>query len=362
MQIYIQKIYEKILNHFASPSFGHEGLSKGGRYIVRSVLNALSGFSLAFFLFGCLKANKSPFDVRGPDGLIRALIAGIRLPAPQVQVPVPPVIKYSGSFYSFAQGIAISRMVPSLTGTGVSCTVSPDLPTGLTLDSSTCIISGSPWEVSSLANYTVTVSNSSGSTSFGLTISVYNGCTGSSLTVPWGTFTDCLNGTVQFIGKSGTFGAHTYSPQLLYFAKCSYGQTWNSGTNNCTGGINVMFCSTSDNSCNGNDPNLAVSSGPLFDACNSYSMAGKSWRVPSVYELKFLDKCNDDTMPNNGTMCSSWSNTVINALFPGTGTLYWTSTTNTSNTGTAIFIYFADSNVGSMWKNTAYSVRCISAP
>ncbi|MGI4021240.1 MAG: MBG domain-containing protein [Janthinobacterium lividum] len=72
----------------------------------------------------------------------------------------------------FYQGSAINNLIPSVTGTVSSYSVSSSLPAGLYLNSGTGVISGTPTSVSSQSTYTVTASNSSGSTSFGIVITV----------------------------------------------------------------------------------------------------------------------------------------------------------------------------------------------
>ncbi len=55
-----------------------------------------------------------------------------------------PVLTYPLSSYSWLRGSPISTVTPTLTGSGISCTVSPALPSGLSLNSSTCAITGTP--------------------------------------------------------------------------------------------------------------------------------------------------------------------------------------------------------------------------
>src|SRR5206468_9292821 len=69
-------------------------------------------------------------------------------------------------------GTAISPDVPAVTGAVDSYTVNPALPLGLSISSSTGVISGTPMAASASASYRVTASNSSGSSIFTLTISV----------------------------------------------------------------------------------------------------------------------------------------------------------------------------------------------
>ena len=57
-------------------------------------------------------------------------------------------------------------------GTVTSWSVSPSLPTGLTLDSSTGEITGTPTDITPSATYTVTASNSGGSTTVDITIEI----------------------------------------------------------------------------------------------------------------------------------------------------------------------------------------------
>ena len=67
---------------------------------------------------------------------------------------------------------AITPLKPTVTGTVTGYQVSPSLPQGLSLDTSTGVISGAPSVVSSTTTYTVTASNSAGSTSAALSITV----------------------------------------------------------------------------------------------------------------------------------------------------------------------------------------------
>jgi Putative Ig domain len=61
---------------------------------------------------------------------------------------------------------------PSVTGTVTSYSISPALPAGLQLNAATGVISGTPTELSLATNYTITATNSSGSTTFVVSIAV----------------------------------------------------------------------------------------------------------------------------------------------------------------------------------------------
>lgn len=85
----------------------------------------------------------------------------------------PPVISYSPSTNNYTVGVTISSLTPNNTGgSPTGYTISPSLPSGLTFNTSTGVISGTPAVVSTSTLYTVTASNSGGSGSVGVTISV----------------------------------------------------------------------------------------------------------------------------------------------------------------------------------------------
>jgi hypothetical protein len=72
----------------------------------------------------------------------------------------------------FTVGSAIASLNPAISGTVTGYSISPALPAGLSLDTSTGVISGTPTAVTSTATYTVTAANSGGNTSFGIVITV----------------------------------------------------------------------------------------------------------------------------------------------------------------------------------------------
>lgn len=64
---------------------------------------------------------------------------------------------------------------PTVNGTVSAYSVSPPLPAGLTLDSSTGAIQGTPTSLSALSGYVITASNSSGTANFTLPLGVFPG-------------------------------------------------------------------------------------------------------------------------------------------------------------------------------------------
>jgi hypothetical protein len=91
-----------------------------------------------------------------------------------VSANAPANLVYAGSPFSFSQNIAITNETPTITGTPSSCSSSPTLPAGLILSSS-CVLSGTPTTIQSTTTYTITASNSFGSTSATISIAINSG-------------------------------------------------------------------------------------------------------------------------------------------------------------------------------------------
>ena len=92
----------------------------------------------------------------------------------EIDETVPP----AGLFYFatpevYTVGVAITDKEPSLTGSAVdSYSITPSLPAGLSLDTATGVISGMPTELSVATDYTVTATNTGGSTTVTLRITI----------------------------------------------------------------------------------------------------------------------------------------------------------------------------------------------
>ncbi len=86
------------------------------------------------------------------------------------------VVAPSGLSYisprSYVIGSAISTLTPTVTGVVVSYAVSPSLPAGLVLDTTTGFIIGTPTAVTPEATYIITATNAGGSVIFGLVLKV----------------------------------------------------------------------------------------------------------------------------------------------------------------------------------------------
>lgn len=86
---------------------------------------------------------------------------------------VPPTaLTYSGNSFLMALNVAAPTITPTVTGTVTNCTSSPILPAGLTLNATTCTITGQPGAVQSATNHSITASNAAGSTTATISITV----------------------------------------------------------------------------------------------------------------------------------------------------------------------------------------------
>jgi hypothetical protein len=100
-----------------------------------------------------------------------------------VQKPVS--LSYAASPYSIGTGLLMTSITPTLVLGGASnndplsnCSASPTLPTGLSINTSTCVISGTPGSASSSTKYTITASNDAGSVSDTIYLEVVSAPTG----------------------------------------------------------------------------------------------------------------------------------------------------------------------------------------
>ncbi|HXC96858.1 MAG TPA: putative Ig domain-containing protein [Edaphobacter sp.] len=102
--------------------------------------------------------------------------AGSTTATVQITVAAPVVapsnLVYPQTSISATTTVAITTDTPTVTGTAPTFTIAPALPAGLAISSTTGAISGTPTAVSTQTNYTVTATNSAGSTTATITITV----------------------------------------------------------------------------------------------------------------------------------------------------------------------------------------------
>ena len=84
----------------------------------------------------------------------------------------PSSLSYSPPSINGTPGMAIASLTPTATGSGITYTINPDLPAGLSINPTTGVIGGTPLVPAESAIYTVTASNAGGSTTTTLTIAI----------------------------------------------------------------------------------------------------------------------------------------------------------------------------------------------
>jgi len=83
----------------------------------------------------------------------------------------PPVITYTGSTYALPLGVPVSLFPINTGGQVTTWSITPTLPTGLSFSASTGAITGTPTVVSGVQTYTITATNSGGTSTPALALS-----------------------------------------------------------------------------------------------------------------------------------------------------------------------------------------------
>lgn len=114
----------------------------------------------------------------------------------------------------YINGITITNLIPSVTGSVTSYTITPSLPTGLTINTSNGTISGTPTVNSPATNYTVTASNSGGSVTTVVNISVVDPAPSNLTYNSPNVYTTGVTITDLTPSITGTVTSYTISPAL----------------------------------------------------------------------------------------------------------------------------------------------------
>ncbi|EKQ36575.1 PF07603 family protein [Leptospira interrogans str. 2003000735] len=270
--------------------------------------------------------------------------------------PAPPTgLAYTPSALVFYKGVA-GAATPTVTGTVTSCNPNVALPGGLTLNATTCAISGTPTVFQASANYTITASNSSGNTNTTISIMIFG-------TPPMKTMqTNCWDATgtidatcvtASSAGQDGklqkgtnpSFTNQTVNTTEYITIDNNTGLVWKT----CHEGRSGATCTTGSD----NLFNLATA----ITACNNLN-AGTgyanrtNWRVPIISELETL--ANFDATANPRT---------FTAVFPGTlsNRYYWSSTPYLPTAGYTLVLNFGDAGTNATQTNIAGTyLRCVS--
>jgi Putative Ig domain len=149
--------------------------SHGGAIVSYSISSALPAGLSFNTTTGAISGTPTALSVNTPYLITATNSGGSTTETIDVAVDnvAPSKLAYTSPSLSLNVGTAMTNDVPSSSGGAVvSYSASPALPSGLTLNASTGVISGTPSTPSSQTNYSITAKNTGGSTSAALSITV----------------------------------------------------------------------------------------------------------------------------------------------------------------------------------------------
>ncbi|MFA4794894.1 putative Ig domain-containing protein [Leptospira kirschneri] len=275
-----------------------------------------------------------------------------------VNLAPPSGLAYTPTALVLYKGVA-GTATPTVTGTVTGCSPNIALPAGLTLNATTCAISGTPTVFQASANYTITASNSSGSTNTTISIMIFG-------TPPMKTMqTNCWNATgtidttctaASSAGQDGKLQKGTtpsFTNQTVNVAGVDHYITVDNNTglvwktchegktgSTCAGGANVYH-----------DLASATTACTNLNAGTGYANR-TNWRLPTISEMETLVDFNVATAPR--TFVPS---------FPGTtgSYYYWSSSLYLPDTTKSLVLYFSSGSTTWTDKTVAGSLaRCVS--
>jgi len=140
-----------------------------GNFTFTTSLNSGSSYSVSVLT----QPSEQTCNVSNGSGTLNSNVTNVAVNCIyNVSINPPTSLTYSGSPYIFSNGVPIVPIIPTVTGDVTTCVVNPSLPPGLHLNSVTCALSGTPTTNQSASTYTVTASNTAGSTTANLNITV----------------------------------------------------------------------------------------------------------------------------------------------------------------------------------------------
>ena len=132
-------------------------------------------------------------------------------------VQAPTGLTYGAGTAVYTKGVTVTPDTPTSSGGAVTAySVSPALPAGLTLNSGTGVIGGTPTAVTPIASYTVTASGAAGSTTTSISITV-NDQPPSAFSYAAGTATYVINTPItpnSPTNSGGTVVSYSVTPAL----------------------------------------------------------------------------------------------------------------------------------------------------
>ncbi|MBB3054941.1 putative Ig domain-containing protein [Mucilaginibacter gotjawali] len=179
-------------------------------------------------------------------------------------LPKAPVISYSPSTNTYTKGTAITSLTPTNTGgAATSWSISTALPTGLSFNTSTGVISGTPTVTSATTTYTITATNAKGSATTTVTITVNS--LAPNITYTPGTVTYTVGSTITPATPTNTGGVA--SSYAISGGTLPTGLSFSTSTGAISGAPTVVFPTTTftitaTNSSGSSSTNLIITVSP----------------------------------------------------------------------------------------------------
>jgi hypothetical protein len=299
--------------------------SSGGTVVSYSSTPLPSGLSLNTST-GVISGTPTAIQVATPYTITATNTGGSTTTTINITVNdvAPSAMSYASVTSTYTKGSAITSNSPSSSGGAViSYSVSPSLPAGLSLNSSSGVISGTPTVVASITTYTVTASNSGGSTTKALSITVKD-IAPKTLAYSPATLSATVGSSISPMTPSNAGGTVvTYSTVGL-----PSGLSINSSTGVITGSPNVIqvatpYTITAANTGGATTTTISITVNDVAPSSLTYSSINASYTVGSDIRI--------NSPSSSGGVVTSYS---ISAALPA-GLAFDTSTGNISGTPTA---------------------------
>ncbi|CAN2169579.1 Fibronectin type III [Candidatus Nanopelagicaceae bacterium] len=228
-----------------------------------------------------------------------------------------PNISYPGSSYTLTYGTSITTISPSNTG-GIIASWSGTVPAGLSLDSTTGDITGTPTAVATATSYSITATNTTGSSSYSI-----------SFTVNRRPITVTATAKSKNEGDSDPLLNYSITSGSLYSSDTLTGSLSRASGETASGG---PYAITQNTLTSVNNPNYTITfvSANLTISVSSSLLAPNISISPTSVTLTTNVAMSDVTPTNSGGAASSWS---ITPTLP-TGLAFSTSTGVISGTPT----------------------------
>ncbi len=193
----------------------------------------------------------------------------------------PTALNYTTTNPSYCVGTAIPANNPSNTGGAPSSySVSPALPAGLTLNTSTGVITGTPTAITAAGNYTVTATNSCGSTTKVINITVNQA---PSITYSTNPATYCAGVLITNntpTNSGGPVTSYSVSPALPAGLSLSAASGVISGTPTATNGVaTATYTVTATNGCGSTTVGVIITISPAAPTALNYTTTNPSYCV-----------------------------------------------------------------------------------